>query len=344
MSLGFFKKQKSLLSFIFLLFIVSGPLQAGEGHLMVHNRTLFHSGKRVITAIDVMRKMDLIFYQNFPNMLNSKFARYRFYNAMWRTITDSLIDEVLIVSDAEEKKITVNDSEIKEELERIFGLNVVNEADMLGMTLEDVTDLIKKDLLVQKMLNMIVRSRAMMEINPQALKDQYRQLVDSYSNKEEWVYAIVSLRGYDKTEVFAAAKKIHDFLSSGKEEFSYDNLKSLVSSLPVILTCSEEYVRNEQDLSDAHKKILLKMTKGTYSDPVWLKDAFRIFYFKDIKKETPPQFNVVKDELQAMISREAVLRLDTAYREKLRMENGCTVSYMKEIMPDDCNLFSWVPA
>src|SRR5262245_20569039 len=105
--------------------------------LLVKNRVLMKLNGKSITVMDVVRKMDLLFYRQFPDLAASSVARYQFYMAGWRTILEAVIDDQLILADAEEKKVEVTDGEVREELEQLFGPDTVLNLDKLGMSLDE---------------------------------------------------------------------------------------------------------------------------------------------------------------------------------------------------------------
>ena len=128
-------------------------------NIIINNRILLKINGKAITVIDVVRKMDLLFYRQYENLASSAIARYQFYNTGWRTVLGMVIDDYLIMADAEEKQIKVNDGEVREELQRLFGPDVVLNVDKLGMTLEEAFELIKTELIVQRMTSMMVAVR-----------------------------------------------------------------------------------------------------------------------------------------------------------------------------------------
>ena len=125
---------------------------------------------KAISVMDVVRKMDLLFYRQYPDLASSAMARYQFYTSGWRSVLGAVIDDYLIVADAEEKEITVNDGEVREELEKMFGPDVVLNLDQLGMTLEEAFDLLKTELTVQRMTAIMVRSKAITDVHPLSVR------------------------------------------------------------------------------------------------------------------------------------------------------------------------------
>lgn len=304
-------------------------------NLVINNRVLLKILGKPISVIDVVKKMDLFFYRQYPELASSIPARYQFYASGWRTILSSLIDDQLILADAEERKITVTDGEVREELEKLFGPEVVINLDKIDMTLDEAFELLKTELLVQKMTNIMVRSRALTDVHPKSVRERYQELIQANPPQEFMVYQILSVRGEEHERV---AKKAHALLTEQNVPF-----KEIVAALDepkAEVSYSEEYEQKEKDLSLAYRAVLKTLSAGMASAPVSKKDVSRIFCLKEMRKEEGLTFGNKSDELKQELLSQAFNDRNTAYRQKLRKDYGLTDRYLNSLIPEDLQPFS----
>ncbi len=109
-------KYKSLIFFSYFLLICSAVegknesllLQEAPQKIAVNNKILAKVNGKVISTVDIMKKMDMQFYKRFPQYVTSVEARYQFYLANWGHVLQEFIDKELILADAAESKIEVS--------------------------------------------------------------------------------------------------------------------------------------------------------------------------------------------------------------------------------------------
>lgn len=305
-------------------------------NLLMNNRVLLKINGKPISVMDVTRKMDLLFYKQYPELTSSAVARYQFYTSAWDTVLNLLIDDHLIMADAEEKKIEISDGEVREELEQLFGPNVVLNLDKLEMTLEEAFDLLKTDLLVQRMIGMMVRSKAQAELLPKDMRARYEKKIKETPLHDALVYQIVSIRGEGHQSVAEAAHKLlHE------QEIPIEQLtQSLEYPKTVKVSLSEEYRRKNNELSLAHKAILQALQAGMASAPIVNNDTSRIFYLKKFEKAEHPSFKAMEDRVKGELINEIVQKHDQAYRKKLRDHYGVTTQYLRQAIPDNLKPFA----
>jgi len=98
-----------------------GPSHHREPQLTINNHPLAKINGKVLSLIDVVKKMDLFLYEYDPNMKLSVAERAQFYSSRWNETLEELICNELMLLDAEQKKIEVSDGEVREELENRVG-------------------------------------------------------------------------------------------------------------------------------------------------------------------------------------------------------------------------------
>ena len=108
--------------------------QSRERHVNVNNRILAVVNGKPLSVYDVMKKMDVHFYRQFPEYASSAEARHQFYQAQWKNMLRDLVDKELILADAESAKVEVSAGDVRQEMENMFGPNIIANLDKLGMT------------------------------------------------------------------------------------------------------------------------------------------------------------------------------------------------------------------
>ena len=129
----------------FALFAEMNLYAPEEPKLSVQNTILTRVNDNVISVVDVMKKMDLVMHQSYPDLVNSSQARMQFYSMHWKSVFNEMVDNELILADAESREIKLTDGEIREEMERRFGPNVQITLDKIGFSLDDAKNMIKKE-------------------------------------------------------------------------------------------------------------------------------------------------------------------------------------------------------
>ncbi|MBA3815063.1 MAG: SurA N-terminal domain-containing protein, partial [Parachlamydiaceae bacterium] len=100
-----------------------------ELQIVVNNRILAKVNGKAISVMDLMKKMDLLFYRQFPQYISSAQARYQFYQANWKHLLEEIIDKELILADAQDAKIPISAGDVRQEMEVLFGPNIISNLD-----------------------------------------------------------------------------------------------------------------------------------------------------------------------------------------------------------------------
>ncbi len=314
--------------------------------ITINNRILIKVNGKSISVLDVSKKMDLLFYRQFPAYATSPIARYQYYSANWRAILRSVIDDQLILADADEKKVEVTDGDVREELEELFGPDVVLNIDKIGLTYEEAWTLLKDELKVRQMNGMMVRSKAMHEVNPKAIRELYDTYVKSHPNDSFWTYRVLSIRGKDEDAVTQLAARTYQQLAEESPIEAVVNQLQKSCGEGINISLSEEYQRKDKELSLSHKAILQTLQAGTVSLPALQTDQkskesiARLFLLNAYQKAAPSSFDVIKNQLQSELTQQAVERHAQAYIQKLRTHYGVTDDYVAERVPENLQPFA----
>src|SRR5665647_380424 len=109
--------MKKILFPLFLTLLASTAIEAKQDsflfghednvHILVNNRVLAKVNGKAISVIDVMKKMDVLFFRQFPQYTSSVPARFQYYQANWKNVVKDIVDKELILADAAENTLPV---------------------------------------------------------------------------------------------------------------------------------------------------------------------------------------------------------------------------------------------
>ncbi len=330
--------MKKLFLLLFAIPLVAAELQPGvdfslgpDEHLIVHNRVLLKVNNRPLSVMDVARKMDLIFYQQFPNLLKSSSLRYQFYQANWQMVLAAMIDDQLILADAKERKIDASDGEVREAMERVFGNDPVLKLNELKVSFDEAYEMLKTDLIVQKLTGGMVHAKAITAVNPKKMKQLYEKKQNEHPPQDRFRYRVLSFRGAGAKE---SALEAHALIESG--EVAFDRIPERFSQA----TLSEEYQRTSKEISSAHEKVLAALSAGAVSAPVQRKEVCYLFKLDAREREALPAFNEMERELKNQVLEQEIIEYNAKYRNWLRQRYGLSEKHLSQLIPDDLQPFA----
>lgn len=274
--------------------------------LEVNHLILAKVNGKAISVVDVMKKLDMIFYRQFPEYANSIEARHKFYQVNWKDALSQLIDKELVLADAAETKMEISSGDIRQEMETMFGPNVIENLHDAGLTYDEAYKMISEEITIRRTVGFRVTSKTMRRLTPQALKDAYEEYAKNNIRSNQWIYNVVSVRDKNTKNGSETISKIHAFLV--KEDLPLSKLSEKIKSanFPASSTVnvSEEFKHNDLEISDEYKEIVSKLQPGHYSDPISQKSRrdtstiYRIFYLKEVIPGGVIPFNEVEKALK----------------------------------------------
>ena len=303
--------------------------------ISVQNKILAKVNGNVISVVDVMKKMDVLMHQNYPQYAESAPARLQFYINSWRTILMEMIDTELIMSDAQDKEMKLTDGEIREEMENRFGPSVLQTLDTLRLSYDDAWKMVRKDLIMQRMLWFFVQSKAISNVSPESIRQAYRIYLEAHPAYQEFIYRVVTIRGADPSDLEVGERSLEEALQEWQ-----------ASRPGVEVQISQEYDAKQHDLSAVHREALSALTPGSYSKPLIAnnrsdgKQFYRIFHLIDRKDISAPSFEVVAPKLKNELQQKAVAKASEEYLNKLRKHYGFDPERLKEVVADNFQPFS----
>ncbi|CDZ80449.1 peptidylprolyl isomerase [Candidatus Rubidus massiliensis] len=294
--------------------------------LAIHNRVLAKVNGKPITVMDVVKRMDLIFYKQFPQFASSIQAKYQFYQINWKEVLKDLIEKELVLAEADEQKIPVSNGDVRQEMENMFGPNIIANLDKAGLTFDEAFKIIQGDIKLKRMLYVRVNMKVLKKVTPKDVRTFYENNLDKYQQPESFVYHVVSLRTKESEKGKDAAQYLYDQLKNG---IKINDLKtvwenSTWAQSDIKFQVSQEYKQESKDVSEANKKILNTLDNLTFSEPQSQKSrqdsstVYRIFYLVKKVNEGFIPFAEAEQKIKSQLLNQALDEEGEVYINKLK--------------------------
>lgn len=320
-----------------------------EGQIVINNRILAKANGKAISVVDLMKKMDMHFYRQFPQFTSSIQARFQFYQVHWKHVLNELIDKELIMADAEESQLNISAGDVRQEMESMLGPNIIENLDKVGLTFTEAYQMVLADITIRRMMYFRVHLKAISQTTPQKIREVYEQIAKNNIRDNEWVYHVVTIRHRDPTKAADTANLVYSLLKEDNVPFAdlTAKLKEIApdSSKQPSVTISEELHTNEKELSDSFRETLTKLTPESYSIPIAQKSrsdhstVVRIFYLKHMKLGGPVPFSELENKIKEKLIDEAIEKESTDYITKLRRHFDIREDELNQVLSSDFQPF-----
>lgn len=319
--------------------------------IIINNRILAKVEGKPISTYDVAKKMDLLFYRQYPEYISSIPARYEFYQYSWKSVMEELIHKELILADAKEHKIEVSSGDIRQEMETSFGPNIIENLDKVGMSFDDAANIMEGDILIGRMLSYRANARALKAVTPLKVRQAYEEYIKDPNNirHNQWRYQVITVKDRNPKKTEDTANKAYQLLIEEKTP-----LNQLVTTMrekkflgrKAKVTISAEIVNNEKEVSESYKQILSGMEPGIFSQPSMQKSrannttVYRIFYVIEKIPGGAPTFNEMENKLRDQLLEQVSNQETVAYLSRLRHHYRQRDQDLQDTIPADYQPFT----
>ena len=323
------------------------PMTTGQ-KLVINNRPLIRVNGKVISLIDVVKRMDVNIHEYFPQAKENVVAQYQYYMHQWKPTLEELVTNELMLADAEEREIKVTDADIRQEMDKRFGPNIIANIDKIGLSFEEVRSLIYSDIVGKRMLGYNVFSRAMQNVRPEQIKDSYTGYLKENPEKTEWEYEVLTIRGKDSSYCEKVASEASKLISEKALSFTSlaTDLEKQHKSKSLKIAASKDYTVDDKTISLGHKEILQNLKEGEYSAAVSQasrtagENVYRIFHLKSEKHITPNPFPDMYTKLRDDLFSVEAMKLRKEYTASLKKKFGINDEEMEKAITSDYEPFS----
>ncbi|PCI78373.1 hypothetical protein COB21_00635 [Candidatus Aerophobetes bacterium] len=313
--------------------------------LVINNRPLAKVNGKVISLFDVVKKLDLQFYDYDPEYTPLTEEKYQFYQARWKPALDDMIIEELILLDAEKREIEIGDGEVRQEMLNRFGPNIMVNLDKVSLNYEEAKNMLKKELICQKLLGFNVGFPASQYVTPEKVQTAYTAYLEKTPPKEHYLYQVLSIRSTDKEKAVSIGDEARTLL--GHEKLSLEQVQDkLTNAHPgVAITISEQFNKEPKELSSQYKSILSSLNENSFSSPCTQfskytkSEVCRIFHLIKVDEELPNSFNSMHETLRQDLMNTAFEKAKAGYDARLEKKFGFSKEASKIKLPKQYHPF-----
>ena len=314
----------------------------------VNNRVLFNVNNKPISVLDLKKKMDMVLFKQFPQYKDSSVHQYQFYTTNWLNVLVQSIDRELVIADAKEKKLPISDSDIREELQELFGINYLEVIDDLNLSSEEAWALAEEELTVERMMLYSVKFNARDSVTPEEISKAYESYCLSKSSDSEFSYRILTFRNSNPELAHSNAETAYNLLT--KSNTPIDQLEEKLKENNQLdvnrkLSISNRYTQKQNELSSSYFLALENLKPGSFSLPKEQHSqqsqeaVYRIFYLINQKKPKVEPLKVVEAMIKDQLLQEAIAQKTETYILKLRDHFHITEEEIKHSFPENFTPF-----
>ncbi len=321
-----------------------------KAQIIVNNRPLAKINGKVFSVMDVKKQMDIYLAKSYPQMMDDPESILQFYVQNWRPILQEMVDNELMLMEANELAYKVEKPFIREEMEQKFGANVNERLEELGLTPTEAEKLVEEDLICKSMMWYRVWQRSMNKITPQVVYDHYVKHIEASPSQDEWTYQMCTIRGKDSEATAQIAKDIRSIFSKTGTTLGSsltDAVAAVSKLLPssVNIKLSDDIQLTSQQLSAENLSILESLKPTEISEPVSQKSRYddqtvtRLFHLKNHTSKSPPSFEQVSNEIRDALVGKASESVRQEYLSKLRKRFCCEHLVIEKMYDQQTKLF-----
>jgi hypothetical protein len=322
-----------------------------EPRIFVNNRILAQVNGKPISTFDLMKKMDLAFYRQYPEYASSIVARYDYYQMGWKHILEEIIDKELILADAQESKIEVTNGDVRQEIESAFGPNIIANLDRVELTFDEAFKIIQEELIIRRMLGGRVHNKAIQTVTPTKVRQAYETFIQDPANARhtQWVYRTVTIKDRRLAQAQEVAHAAYKLLM--EEGVTLEELTMALKDREWLgrktkITLSNPITQNDSDLSKDYHEVLSSLNEGSYSEPFIHRsrsNQMRVYRILTLQQKIPggiPSFKEMEASLKDKLMEQAIDQETVNYLQKLRQHYHIRESDLDAFLPANYQPFS----
>lgn len=325
---------------------------APHSHIVVQNRILAKVNGKMISTLDVMKRMDAFLLKYYPDHFYNDQARYQFLATEWKMFLEQIVSNELILMDGVKLEAKIPEVEVRKEIMERFGPNLMNNLDQLGMTYDEARQLVEDEIIIQNVNWLRVHSKALQKVNPEMIRQSYEEYRKEHPAEQNWSYEVLTISGKDDSLASSLGAKALDLLDSVR--YSLPQIAQVLKENGVseqeqkyISISTSEQTASEKTISPHLKEILTKLKPGEHSplisqkSRVDQKPVHRIYTLKEQSRTEVPSFDAIASGLQDTLLQKIANEESARYIDwlKKKFENPEILSGI----PPDYQPFVFVP-
>lgn len=320
-----------------------------EKRVVINNRILARPNGKPISTYDLMKKMDLAFYRQFPEYSSSTDARFQYYQFGWRAALSDMVDKELILADAQESKIVVSGGDVRQEIELSFGPNIIANLDKAGFSYDEAFKLMQEEILIRQLVAGRAHAKAVRQVTPNKIRQAYDEFIQDPANARltQWSYRMITVkeRNLEKTE--ETAKIAYNLLMEGVPP---DQIASTLKEKNILgrkgsVTISNVIKQNDKEISTEYRTQIANLDKGMYTQPFRNKSrstnsvVYRILTIEDKVPGGVPSYREMEGKLKEELLDKEMDKETDQYLLKLRQHYHVRESDIDNALPPNYEPF-----
>lgn len=324
--------------------------QQEEPKIFINNRILARVNGKPISTFDLVKKMDLSFYRQYPQYTSSIVARSQYYDMSWKYVLEDMIDKELILADAKESKIEVSSGDVRQEMESSFGPNIIANLDKAGISFDEASKIMQEEIIIRRMVSGRVHAKALRQITPIKVRQAYEEFIQNPENARltQWSYRIVTIKDRNMQKMEETSKATYQLLMEG---VPLDQLSSVLKERKLLgrkgkVTVSAIIKHNDKEISNDYRDMLVNLDTGMYSQPFPHKSRTNnttLYRILSVEEKIPggiPSFKEMETSLKDKLIDQVIDQETTTYLEKLRQHYHIRQHDLDAYLPRDYKPFA----
>ena len=320
-----------------------------EPKIFINNRILARINGKPISTFDLMKKMDLAFYRQYPEYTSSIQARAQYYDMSWKYVLEDIIDKELILVDAQESKIEVSSGDVRQEMEVSFGPNIIANLDKAGISFDEASKIMQEEIIIRRMVSGRVHAKALRQVTPIKVRRAYEEFIQDPENarQTQWSYRIVTVKERNLQKTEETAKAAFQLLMEG---VGLDQLVSKLKERKILsqkgkVTVSGIVKHNDKEISKDYHDRLVNLDIGMYSQPFAHKSrtnnvtVYRILTILDKVPGGLPPYREIEGKLKDKLLDQAIDQETNSYLQRLRQHYHILQQDLEAYLPQNYQPF-----
>lgn len=352
--------RKSLLIFLLPLavFFIEPQLSAKgepllnskkEEKIFINNRILARINGKSISTYDIVKKMDLAFYRQYPQYAEYPEARIQYYQMNWKMALSEMIDKELILMDGKDCKLTVSSGDLRQEIESSFGPNIIANLDKAGLTYAETAKLMEDEIIIRKILTGRVHAKVLRQVTPTKIKAAYEEFIKDPNNRKQttWTYRVITVKDRNVEQASEVANSAYELLQTGVplEQLNAKLKGNKVLGKKSTITISSSFTHNDKEVSGEYNELLSALQEGQFSKPFKQKSRSNqatVFRILALEKNSPggmPTYAEMENTLKEKLIDDEVDKESDLYIAKLRQRHRIGIEEVESQLPAEYEPF-----
>jgi hypothetical protein len=181
-----------------------------------------------------------------------------------------MVDRELVLLDAQDKKFEVSQGDVREELEEIFGPNVMLNLDNAGLTYDEAFSILKNEITIRRMLYMQVRQKVMATIAPQDIRALYDKYREKKGDEKECHWSCITVKNVTQDGLKEVADELYFLLT--QDQVPASDLETVLQKKGLLtegmeVTISPLFTQKSGEIAENLQELFFSMKEGEWSKP-----------------------------------------------------------------------------